>query len=83
MSAVMTNDEKANVVTGNSKKEMIRKTMKVHSPNIAFTNRKRFGSGRDGYHEMAQLCIEFIREIRCSDFLVISHDLVDIRITFG
>jgi len=76
----MSDDQNANGISHYSKEKMIRKTMKVHSPNIAFASRERFGSGSGCSHEMPQLCIEFIREIRCSDFLVISHDLVDIRI---
>jgi hypothetical protein len=77
MSAVTSDDENANGISHYSKEKMIRKTMKVHSPNIAFANREGFGSGSGCRHEMPQLCIEFIREIRCSDFLVISHDLVE------
>jgi hypothetical protein len=83
MSAVVTNDENANDVADDSKKKMIRKTMKVDPPNIAFPNREGFGSKSGCHHVMAQLCIELTRKIRRSDFLIITHYLVDIRINLS
>jgi hypothetical protein len=49
MSAVMPNH-----VTGNSKKQMIRETMKIRSTYITLANCKRFGSGGDSLHQMPQ-----------------------------
>src|SRR5437879_7562003 len=80
MPAVMTNDQNANGVTHYSKNKMVRKTTKINSPNVPFTNRERFRPLRRLYHEMPQLGIEFICKFRCRYFLVIGHDRIDIRI---
>ena len=72
----MTNDKNTNLVVNNSEKKMIRESMEVQSPDIAFANCERVGSGSGCVHEVPQLCVEVVREIRSSDLLVISHYLV-------
>ncbi len=54
--------------------------MEVRSPDIAFANCERVGSGSRCLHEVPQLGVEVVREIHGSDLLVISHYLVNIRI---
>src|SRR6476660_6637950 len=77
MSAVMTNDQNANGVVHYSKKKMLRKTMKINSPNIPLTNREGFRPRRRLYHEMPQLRIELLCKFRCRYFLVIGHDRIE------
>jgi hypothetical protein len=52
---MMTHGQNSNGITDNSKQKMIREALKVHAPEIALSNRKRFGVRCRVRHEMPQL----------------------------
>src|SRR5918996_425625 len=59
---------------------MIRESIEVHSSYITCANCERVRLSDSCLHEAPQLRIELIRELHRSDFLIISHYVVDIRI---
>ena len=75
MSAVMTHNQNANDITNDAKEKMIGKPLKVDAANITLANRKGLRSGCRLVHEMPQLSVELIGELRRGHALVIAHDL--------
>jgi len=76
----MTDDKNTNFIANNPEKKMIRESIQVHPPDIAFANCKRVGSGSGCLHELPKLGVEVVGEIRGTDLLVIRHYSVNIRI---
>jgi hypothetical protein len=57
---------------------MKRKSFKVHSPDIAFSDCVAFRRVRSFIEERAQLRIEFVSEVGTTGTLVIIHDSRDV-----
>ncbi len=66
----------------NAEQEMIGKAPEVCSAEIAIQNGERFRPFGSLLHVVSQLGVKFIGELRCRKSLIISHDLLDIRINF-
>ena len=63
MPPVMTHDQYSNDITNNAKQKMIRKALKIDSPKITLSNRKRFRTRRCFRYQMPQFGIEFVCEL--------------------
>jgi hypothetical protein len=74
----MPNDKNTNPIVYNSEKKMIRESIQVHPPDIAFANCKRVGPGSGCLHKAPQLGVEVAGQISGSDLLVVRHYLVNI-----
>lgn len=73
-------NENPNNIADDSKTEMVREALQIHTADIALANREGFGPLRGLRHIMPKLRIKIIGKLWRRSPLVIRHDLVDIRI---
>ncbi len=84
MSLVVANDQNANGIIDNPKKEVERKSRKVAAPYVACSNPERlWPPGRFFYCEF-KLTIKLVRQCCRSDLLIILHNCgqvsIDLRV---
>jgi len=78
-SAVTANNENANGVAGNAKKKVVRESIEVHAPEIAFADCVRVRGFSGFLKERAQLLKELVGQLSPGDILVVIHDARDVR----
>jgi hypothetical protein len=81
-SPVVAHDQNSHDIANDTKQKMIRKALQVHAAEITLANREGFRPLGGLLHVMSQLGVKFVSEFSSRNPLVISHDLVDIRIDF-
>jgi hypothetical protein len=75
---MVANHQDPHAVVDNAIKKMKRKSLKVHSPNIAFSDCVTFRRVRSFIEKRAQLRIEFVSQVSAPGTLVIIHDSGDV-----
>jgi len=77
---MVSHDKNSHDISSNTKQEMIREALQIHAAEITLADRKGFRSFRRLLHIISQLGIKFVGELPRRNPLVVTHDLVDIRI---
>ena len=77
---MMPDDQNTNRVTDDAKKKVVGKARQVCPADVALTDREGFGSLGGLFDSAPQFAIEFVREFRSRDLLVILHDLRDVGV---
>ena len=77
---MVSHDKNSHDISSNTKQKMIRKALQIHAAKITLADRKGFRSFRRLLHIISQLGIKFVGELPRRNPLVVTHDLVDIRI---
>ena len=82
-SPMVSHDEDSHDIANDTNEEMIRESLQVYAAEITVANRERFRPLAGLLHIISKLGIKFVGELPRRNSLIICHDLVDIRITFG
>lgn len=77
---MVSHDKNSHDISSNTKQEMIREALQIHAAEIMLADRKGFRSFRRLLHVISQLGIKCVGELPRRNPLVVTHDLVDIRI---
>jgi hypothetical protein len=77
---MVSHDKNAHDIADSTKQEMVGKALHVHAAEIALANSERLRSLGGLLHVMSQFGVKLVRELARCNSLIISHDLVDIRI---
>jgi hypothetical protein len=79
---VVAHDENPHDIANHTKQEIIGEALQIHAAKITLSNREGFRPLGGLLHVMSQLGVKFVSQFPSRNPLVISHDLVDIRIDF-
>jgi hypothetical protein len=77
---MVSHDENSHDIANDTKEEMIRESLQVYAAEITLAYSEGFRPLAGPLHVVSQLGIKFVGELARRNPLIISHDLVDIRI---
>ena len=77
---MVAHDKNSYDIPDDTKQKVKRETLQIHAAEITFADRKGLRSFRRLVHVISQLGVKFVGKLPRRNPLVITHDLVDIRI---
>ncbi len=77
---MVAHDKDSHDIANNTKQEMKGEALQIHATEITLANSERFRPLGGLLHVISQLGVKFVGELTRRNPLIISHDLIDIRI---